>query len=669
MADKSSIKIKRARLRVLAAVLAAVLLLYAARAAQLQIFDAQKYRAQARGVTKMTAVIPAPRGEIVDYYGRPIVSNRDGFDITFYRPYINMDSINETIISLMKLLSKYNCKWQDDLPISSNAPFTFKSDSETSVEKLKKMLGLASYATCQNCIDEMIERYSLQSYDDTTKRRLAGVRFTMEAADFSVSYPYKFAQDIGEKLMAIISEEKETYKGIEITTSQYREYSGDSVAPHIIGSVGPIYAENWDEYKEKGYSYGDRVGISGIEKVCEDSLRGKDGEITYEIDKNGTVINSTVTKEAVAGNTLRLTLDKTVQKAAQSSLLSTIQLCRNAGVWVNAASAVVLNVKSFGVMAAATCPTYTYDDLKDDKKVASMLKDDSGKPFFNRAFFGAYPPGSVFKPAVATTALQLNKVSEFETVDCTGKYKVFENYQPKCMGVHGYISMNRALAKSCNFYFYEMGRRVGITNLNKYCTMFGLGQITGVEVGESKGILAGPSSKEQWYDGDTIQAAIGQSDNAFTPLQLATYTATIADGGTRYKTTLIDRILSYDQTTTIQPPKKEKVADLELREGVLEIVKKGMLSVTEDGTGSAIFKNYAIKVGGKTGTAQVTGKKDHTVFIAFAPFDNPEIAVAVVIEHGESSRFSGNIIKSILDAYFYSEVTEKEDMTDNKLLK
>ncbi|MBQ0110510.1 MAG: hypothetical protein KBS41_01085 [Oscillospiraceae bacterium] len=669
MADKSNRKVLRARLRVLAAVLTVVLLLYTARAANLQIFDAKKYRAQARGVTEMTAAIPAPRGEIVDYYGRPVVSNRDGFDITFYRPYLDMDNINDTVISLMKLLSTYNCKWQDDLPITSYAPFTFKQDSKTSVDKLKKMLGLASYATCQNCIDEMIDRYSLQGYDQTTMRRVAGVRFTMEAADFSVSYPYIFAQDIGDKLMSVISEEKEIYKGVEITTSQYREYSGDSVAPHIIGSVGPIYAENWDEYKAKGYSYGDRVGISGIEKECEDYLRGKDGEITYTIDKSGTVIDSVVTKQAVAGSTLRLTLDKTVQKAAQSSLLSTIQLCRNSGVWVKAASAVVINVKSFGVMAAATCPTYTYDDLKDEKKVASMLKDDSGKPFFNRAFNGTYPPGSVFKPAVATTALQLNKVSEYETVTCTGKYKVFDNYQPKCMSVHGAIAMNRALAKSCNYYFYEMGRRVGITELNNYCSKFGLGQITGVEVGESKGILAGPSSKEQWYDGDTIQAAIGQSDNAFTPLQLATYAATIADGGTRYKTTLIDRVLSYDQTTTVKSAVKEKVASLDLRDGVLEIVKKGMLSVTEDGTGSAIFKNYAIKVGGKTGTAQVTGKKDHTVFIAFAPFDNPEIAVAVVIEHGESSRFSGNIIKSVLDAYFYSEISEKEDMADNKLLK
>ncbi len=656
------------RYRILAVILAVVLVLYTFRSASLQIFNSAEYKAQASGVSIRTAAIKAPRGEIVDYYGRPLATNREGYNIVFYSAYIDKDNLNNTIVTLMRLLSNNNLSWNDDLPIKySNGKFSF-TDKSTAVAKLKKNLKLADYATVGNCMDALIEKYVLQGKDPAMQRRIAGVRYTMDAADFSISYPYTFAEDVTPKVMAEVSESGFYLKGVMVEVSQFREYSKDSVAPHIVGSVGPIYAETWNDYKDDGYSYGDKVGVSGIEAQSEDYLRGKDGEITYTLDASGKVLSSEVTKAPVAGNTVKLTIDKTIQIAAQKALKDVIQKCNADKVYVNAASAVVLNIKTGGVMAAATNPTYTYADLDDEKTLEKLQKDKTGKPFFNRAFNGAYPPGSVFKPAVAAVALQLNKITTTDTIYCNGIYDFFPVYKPKCMGHHGYISLNRAIAKSCNIYFYELGRRVGIKELNKYCRYFGLGEKTGIEISESAGTLAGPDEKEFWYDGDTVQAAIGQSDNAFTPLQLATYASTIANNGVRYKTTLISKVLNYEQSKVVLDNKPVVMQKINFKSGVLDAVKKGMLSVTEDGTGSTLFKNYPIKIGGKTGTAQVTGKKDHTVFICFAPFDNPEIAVAVLIEHGQFGKYSGSVVNSILNAYFYTQIAGYTTQTTENLL-
>ena len=664
MKSKDYLKTVKTRNRLLVIILAVCIVVFTARAVDLQIISASKNSAQAAGLSYRTAVIKAARGEIIDYYGRPLATNREGYNIVFYSAYIDKDSLNDTIYSLMGLLSEKNLTWRDDLPITTGKVFSFM-DNESRVKSLKKLLGLANYATVENCMDELVSRYQLEGRDPSVQRLIAGVRYTMEAASFSVSYPYTFAEDISDEVMTIVSESGYSLKGVMVEVARFREYSAGSVAPHIVGKVGPIYAETWDEYKNDNYSFGDKVGISGIEKQSEKYLRGEDGEITYTLDNKGQVISSRVTKPAKAGSTIRLTLDKKLQTAAQSALKSVITQCNNAGIYVNAGAGVVLNVKTGGVLASVNCPTYTYEDLQNNYE---KLVKDSAKPLFDRAFNGTYPPGSVFKPMVGLTALRLNKVTVGESIYCSGRYTHFDDYQPKCMHVHGSISLNNAIAKSCNVYFYEMGRRIGITELNNNARNFGFGEKTGIELTESAGILAGPDTRENWYEGYTIQAAIGQSDNAFTPLQLATYVSTVANSGTRYKTTLIDKIVNYEQNETVIENKPVVVSQIEYRQSDINAVKNAMLSVTEDGTGSAIFKSYAIKVGGKTGTAQNQQGADHTVFVAFAPFDNPEIAVAVVIEHGKYGKYSGSFVKACLDSYFFTQINTFTAPETGKLL-
>lgn len=657
-------KIAATRTRVVAIILSVVLVIFSFRAIQLQIFDAEEYRAQASGISKRTAVIKAPRGEIIDCYGRPIATNREGYNIVFYSAYIDKEKLNDTIYDLMVILSDRGYKWRDELPITVTGATAF-TNKTTAVASLKSRLGLAHYATVENCMDELISKYTLQGLDPKVQRLIAGVRYTMDVSDFSVSYPYTFAEDISPELMSVVSESGFSKQGVMIEVAQFREYDASTVAPHIIGKVGAIYAENWDKYKKDGYTFSDKVGISGIEAQSEKYLKGTDGEITYTLDASGKIISSEITKEAIPGHTIRLTLDKTIQTAAQKSLKDAIQLCNNSGEYVTAGAAVVLNVKTGGVIASANFPTYTYEQ---ESKEYNKLVTDPDKPLFDRAFNGTYPPGSVFKPLVALAGLQENIMTPTDTIHCGGIYKYYEDYQPKCMRVHGSMNLNWALAKSCNIYFYDIGRRLGINKINSYAKAFGLGGLTGVEVNESAGILAGPDTRDQWFEGLTVQAAIGQSDHAFTPLQLATYTATIANGGTRYKATLIDSIFSYEQDKIILQNKPIVMNEIKFKEGVFDTVKSGMLSVTEDGTGAAVFDSYSIKIGGKSGTSQNPQGEDHTIFVAFAPFDNPEIAVAVILEHGRYSRYSGTLVKSVLDSYFFTQINTYTAEPTNKLL-
>ncbi len=667
---KEELKIKkRDKRRYITIVVCAVLVfvLIFGRAFEIQIINSKRYVEQANGISKITAPIKASRGEILDCYGRPIATNREGYNIIFNYASINKTTINDTILSLIKLLK--NHEWKDDLPLTDTAPYSFdKEAAEISKKRMLDMLELAHYATPQNCFDALVKRYSLEDRDKKQQRLIMGVRYTMERAGFSISVPFTFAEDVSSKVMTVILENTDIYgeNGVSVEVASFREYDNASVAPHIIGTVSPIYAEDWEELKAKGYSYDDKVGRSGIEKACEDDLRGTDGEITYTVDSKGKIISSEVTKEPVPGCTVRLTIDKNVQISAQKALMDTIKQLNADKIYANAGAAVAVNVKTGGILAAVNCPTYTYEQYENDYE--SLVKDTTGRPLFDRAFTGAYPPGSTFKPAVACAALQEGVITDSEVITCVRKYRHFKDYQPNCMHFHGGITLIPALSKSCNYFFFETGRRLGITKMNAYCKKLGLGVKTGVEVSESAGTLAGPESRAEWYEGYTLSAAIGQSDNAFTPLQLATYTATIANSGVRYKTTLIDKVMSYSQDKVIRKTEPQIVDTVKLDESVINSVKKGMLSVTEDGTGSRVFADYPITVGGKTGTAETTKGADHTVFIAFAPYDNPEIAVAVIIEHGKYSSYSGGLLKAIFNAYFFTELQNETDEPAYELL-
>ena len=640
------------QLSALAVLLVIAILLYAARIYSLQVVNAEKYTDKNDGAASVrTAVLKAPRGEILDCYGRQIAINRDGYNAIFNKAYVK-DNLNDVILTLVKLFESAGAEWIDELPMESTAPYGFKEGEST--DKLINKFELAHYATAENCFNAMVEKYKLESYTADEQRKIMGVRYGMDISDFSISYPYTFAEDISTELMRKISESGFLLSGVSVEVVPFREYTDTSLAVNLIGSVGPIFAEDWEEYKAKGYSYNDKVGKSGIEKWGEEYLRGTDGEITYRIDTEGNIISSEITKEPVAGKTIMLTLDKKIQRSAQDSIERTVKALQSKGGTATAGAAVAVHINSGKVICAANYPTY--DSATIGEKYDSLVKDPS-KPLTDRAFQGVYPIGSTIKPIVAVAALENGLYSIGETINCKRTYDYFSDYKPSCMGRHGSINLKNALAKSCNYFFFELGRRLGATKLTDYYKQFGLGVATGVEVNDAKGILL---DTKRDGGGDTLQIAIGQL-NAFTPLQLANYTATLANGGTHYRASLIDKIVSYDISTVYDESKPEVKNTISISDSTLNAVKEGMLSVTEDGTGRAALGDYPIKVGGKTGTAQVEGKADHSVFVAFAPFDNPEIAISVVLEHGSSGYSAGSIVRDILDAYFSADYNATAD--------
>lgn len=657
------------RSKILLFILVIFLIAYFSKMVDLQIVNATKYSMQGDNDYTRRVIVKAARGEILDCYGRPMAINRTGYNIVFNRAYMKAEQINENIVNLIKYFDNAQVEWIDNLPMLSDTKPTFSEDS-SAVSKMKKLLNVNHYATAQDCFDTMVERYELQGMSAAEQRRLMGVRFTMESQDFSISNPYTFAEDVPAELMLAVSEASvNLFNGIETQVVPVRVYPDGTLAAHLIGTVAKMDAEDWKEKKDKGYSYNDKIGKGGIEEAYEDYLHGTDGEIRYTFNNNGEIIKTEITKEPVQGNTVILTIDANLQKLAQNSLEQTFKEFNSRGAKISGASAVVLNVNTGEVLTAANYPSYDLNTYSEN--IVNLIADKKGAPLTNRAFCGTYQPGSTFKPATAIAALSNSKVTLDEKITCTGVYTYFKGYPHRCMHRHGSISIQTAISKSCNYFFYEVGRRTGISNLNELCQKFGLGQKTGVEVEEKAGILAGPnyvnSINGVWYEGNTIQAAIGQSYNMFTPVQLANYTATIANGGTRYKTTLLKQIKNYSLTEDVLVNKPQVAEKTGVNSGVLNTVKQGMLSVTEEGTARAYFADYPIKVGGKTGTAQNNGP-DHSVFIAFAPFENPEIALAVIFENGETSRTTGSVAKKILDQYFYSSFEKyNEDAADTIL--
>ena len=565
-------------LTVLSIILVLVLILYTARIYSIQIINSDKYSSNAKGSSaSRTAVLKAPRGEILDSFGRQIAANRDGYNIVFNKAYVK-ENINDIILSLITLLDESSVEHKDRLPIEYAAPYNFKEGEST--DKLIKTLDLASYATAANCLTRLIERYELEGYSIDQQRKIAGVRYSMEIEDFSISYPYTFAEDIPNELMRKISESNFLLDGVSVNVVPFRYYPDTSLAVNLIGTVGPIYEEDWQEgekYKDRGYAFDDKVGKNGIEYYAEKYLRGADGEITYYLDENGNIIDTEITKKVVPGKTIMLTLDAKMQRTVQDALANTVRELQSKGGTARAGAAVVIDVNTGGVITSANYPTYDIATLSENY---DALLADPSNPLTDRAFQGVYPIGSTIKPIVAAAALENGFYNTGETIYCERTYKYFNDFQPSCMHFHKHMGLTAALSKSCNYFFFELGKRVGAMTLTDYFKQFGLGVKTGVEVNDSAGILIEPTSNG--FGGDTLQISIGQM-NAFTPLQLANYVATFANGGTHYKVTLIDKIVSYDMTNVYDECAPQISNTISLKESTISAIKTGMLSVTVDG--------------------------------------------------------------------------------------
>lgn len=489
----------------------------------------------------------------------------------------------------------------------------------------------------------------------------------MSIRDFTTQNAYVFSSGVSQETMYKIMENNAEYPGVDVQATPVRQYVQGDVAAHLIGQVGPIYAEEYEELKEKGYALNDKVGKGGIEAALEDSLRGATGTRTLVKDAKGSVLEEKVTKAPVPGKSVVLTIDTELQAKVQQILKAKFEELRakpatkggkfaDNGHDVKSGSVVMLDVSDGGVLVCASWPSF---DLATYGETYAELVKDPDKPLFNRALNGAFPFGSTAKPVVAMAAFSKNELNASTRITCDRRYRYYDDYQPTCMGRHGSIDVATALSKSCNVFFYDTGRRTGIDTINKFFNLFGLCQKTGVEIGESPGYLDSPETKKNrgdiWTGGDTLRAAIGQTSNV-TPIQLATYAMTLANDGVRYKTHLVHSVRSYDGLTdaVVQP---EVVSRADVSKEAIDAVRKGMVAVVKSGTASRFFNkgNLPYTLAAKTGTAQIVeGKTDNGIFIAYGPVEKPEVAVAVVMEQGTSAA-SSEVARQVLDAYFASK--------------
>lgn len=651
------------RLAVISGLMAVIMLVYTARFGYMQLVQADYYRSLSDTTYSQTVSIKAARGEILDRYGRPLAQNRQSQNIVLNAIYLQNADLNATLLTIINLLNSSGQTWRDELPLTTDNPAAYTTDT-AEIADMKEYLGLNDYATAQNCYDAMVQKYGLARYSAEEQRSIMGIRYTMDARDFSIANPFTLAEDISDATALKIKELN--IPGVQVDIVPVREYVETDIAPHIIGTIGPIYAEDdWETLRQQGYAYDDRIGKSGIEQAMEEYLRGEPGVQRVIMDSSGNVVEVVTESEPVAGNTVILTIDRDLQRVAQDSLAELVNsLAGQEDSDSHAGAVVVLDVNTFEVLAAATYPSY---DMETYNNNYSSLLQNEYNPLYNRALQGVYPPGSTFKPAIALAALQENIITEQTTFRCVHTFSA-NDMTFRCLGYHGSINVLTALEKSCNYFFFELADRLQISKMNYYCQLLGLGLPTGIEISESSGVLAGPSVRSSWNYGDTIQAAIGQSDNVFTPIQMAAYISTIVNGGTRYSAHLVKEIRSYDMQETVKDDTPTVLNETGFRADAIETIKKGMLSVSLEGTARSIFSNYPIEVGAKTGTAEISNGLDHGVFIAFAPYDDPEIAVAAVIENGGHGSSVAPLVKDIFDQYFFAENEVYNDQQVNTLL-
>ena len=660
---------------VIALLLVAVMIIgFSATLYKIQVRDHEYYAAQNNTVKTYKVAIEAARGEIVDRNGNALVTNRETnsiiLDAAYFPAATENDKRNAILQNLIALFQKNGEEYTQNLPLKLKSGKIVFSGKKTDIATMKSadMFNLQPYATAQNCYDAMVEKYGLEQYDTKTALQIGNLRYELTRLQFSISTPVVIADEVSSETVAAIKEDKDRYLGADVQVVTHREYTDSTLAPHILGTVRKINAEEYAQLKGKGYGIHDQIGESGIESAMESALRGTPGEKTITVDKDGHVTEE-ITKAPVQGNTVVLTIDRDLQALAQKELK---KVCDKTDLYNSAGAVVVQDVNTGAVLASASYPTF---DLADYYDKYEQLATNRRRPLWSRFALGTYAPGSTFKPMMAVASLEEGAITRSTIFNCGGLFRYYDQtFQCLNKNAHGGENVETALRDSCNIFFYNCAKRLGITKMNEYASAFGLGQKTGVEIAESAGTLAGPEEREAaggvWQSGDTIQAGIGQSDNLFTPLQLSNYCATVANGGTRYQLHLVQSLIdnSSGKVNETQPKIEES---LDLHKSTLTAVKSGMRLVATQGAPSLIFNQLRTEVAAKTGTSQVIVngvKKNNGFLIAFAPYDNPEISVASVVELAGSGTSTAEITSSIIKYWYQNNTDEKTNQKTGALL-
>lgn len=716
-----------------AAVLAVILAVFVGVLYNLQIVHVEDYRAMSVVKIDNRVTVEGARGELLDRYGRELVTNRAVYRITLNTRLMGDEAErNPNLMELINICREDGLSWSDSFPVSDTAPFTYTTDTPLAYEKegggvaftqlgsllnalplgstvkealnlpdtkaveaAKTLADIPAGPTAEELMEALRNYFEINpSWSDEDARALIGVLYEVNLRSYEVNQQeYIFAQDVDIDVISAVKERGLT--GVSIDTTTVREYQ-TSAAAHLLGRVGTIQNTTWDYYKELGYNMNDKVGIDGVESAFESYLRGESGTLVQELDTSGRVIseywytNSKTgeTDEPQPGDNVMLTLDLRLQEKVEEILANTIENLDSEDT--EGGAVVVESVKDGEILAMASYPTFDLANVYSNSTLYNEVKDNPLRPFTNRATQEFYYPGSTFKPLVAIAALEEGLTTPTEEIEDTGSLELPEeehypygDFHPQCWiyrqygGNHGWENLAEALRDSCNIYFYTLGHRLGIDKIDEYAAAFGLGEPTGIEVPEVKGWVAGPATSEAlnqtWYGGNLLNAAIGQDNTQVTPLQLANYIVTLLNGGDHLVPHLLKTVKSSDYAETVYEQEREVRNSLELDPANVEAVKQGMWAVANDpeSTVDQYLSNLAVEVGAKTGSAQVGSAEleADAIFTLFAPYDDPEIVISIVVEGGASGGNLAQAAGQIVNYYFSAEHTVESVDAENTLLR
>lgn len=709
--------VSSSRLAAFALVVVLLIALCAGTLYKLQIIEGAAYYEESQNSLTSYPSVTAARGNILDRYGRVLVSNRECYNLKISDTRLFSDEVedpNAVILQMINLVEAAGETYTDDLPITLEPPFEYTNMTDiqrTLLDAYLKAKGLDEDTTAVELMSYFRTRYEIaNSYTAEEMRKIASVRYAVNVRYEINTNSYIFVEDASidliSDLMGVVG------NVVEVETSYVREYN-TQYAAHILGYVQAMSEEDMAKYRPEdensGYDYDTKVGRDGVEAAFEDWLHGTNGEARVKRTANGTVTSTVYLEDPVPGNHVYLTIDIQLQEQAERILetgIYELQIERNddnaeavaegrldeVREDIQGGAIVVVDVKTGEPLAIASYPTYDLATIIED--YADLLEADYD-PLFNRALMGAYAPGSTFKPCTAIAGLTENIINTETQIECTGIFTKYESqgYAPACwiftqmdgQLTHGYDNVTEALKDSCNIFFYTVADDLGIRKLMEYAEDFGLGESTGIELTETTGNMSNPDNHlnydvDGWVDGDTVQAGIGQSDSMFTPLQIAEYCAAIANGGTRHSAALLKSVRSYDYSRQLYQNKTEVLSTVDSADYNWAAVQRGMYLMANDITSSSntvyytlgnySYNGVSLPVAAKTGTSQLgEGKTNNAIFMCYAPFDDPEIAVAIVVERGLSGANLSRMARNVLDAYFSLGSISNTAERENSLLK
>ncbi len=660
----------------------------------LQIVHGAEYREESNTRLTRESILEAERGEILDRTGIQLVTSDMKFSLEMYKTKVDTQTLNNSILNMVNVLEKYNISYSDAFPISTN-PFEYKISDEE-LQKWKQNNKIDENATAEQAFYKFKDKYEIQNTDINEIAKIIAIRYQITKEGYSSTKALTISNNIPREAVSEFSESSEKFAGINISVKPIRSYTSGNLASHILGYASRIDADEYEQRKET-YSPNDIIGKTGIEYVFEEYLKGRNGTKQIDMAVDGTTTAEYIAEEAISGSDIVLTIDANLQRITENALAANIQKIASGGFGTpsdtKAGACVVMNVNTGEVLAMASYPDYTPSDFVGTISNENWAKyrDNEAKPLVNRAIQNSYSPGSTFKMVTAIAGLESGVINTSTLINDVGQYKKYKDYQPKCWYYtdyhvgHGYLNVSGAIEKSCNYFFYETSDRMGIDTLVKFAKYFGLGTKTGIELrGETSGQLSSKETKQKlhpkeptWGPGDTLQSAIGQFDNEFSPVQMARYISMLANGGKKIDVSIVKTIRNSDGSEVSKEEINKFISqklgvednnsdNINISQGNLDSVLQGMQSVTGDSGGTAYvrFKDFNISVGGKTGSAEAPGNKVHAWFVGFAPFENPEIAVVVVVENGRHGNYTAEVVRDIMQEYFGMNVQNiEEDMS------